>query len=702
MRSFPRPSVAPFTKAIARAAALFALAGQSVAAADEGMWLFTAPPTEAIREKYGFTITPAWLEHLQRSCVRFSTGGSGSFVSADGLVMTNHHVASDMLAKLSTREQNLLEKGFYAKTRAEEAPCPDLELVCLWEIADMTARVEGAATKEMSVAEAASAKRKRTSEIEKEETEKSGMKCEMVTLYQGGRYHLYRYKRYTDVRLVFAPDKKAAFFGGDPDNFEFPRFDLDCAFFRVYQDGQAQKPEHFLRWSPEGCSEGELVFVAGHPGRTERLFTVDHLRYLRDARMPMSLARLWRTEEYLEWFSGRSKDWQDMVEDDLFSVQNSRKANMGIYAGLLDPALWGAKIEAEKKLRAAVDANPEWKAKWGDAWNQIALALDVQRAIMKRTQAANAIGSELFGIGRTLLRLGDELPKPSAERLREYNDAALESLRFQLFSPAPIHLELEILRVESSLAYMAELLGGEDPLVLAALDGKSPAQRAEECVLGTKLGDVEFRRALHDGGKAAIDAAKDPMLDLARALDGESRSLRKRFEDEIDGPIKAAYAKIASANFALEGDRVYPDATFTLRLSYGTVKGYEEAGAHVAPFTTLEGVYQRSAERGGLPPFQLDPRWIERRARLDGSTPFDFVSTCDIIGGNSGSPTVNQEGEVVGLIFDGNLQSLSWDVAFTEEQGRAVSVDSRALIEAMTKVYDAQNLAKELTATTGS
>ncbi len=674
-------------------------AGLAVAK-DEGMWLFDKPPTAQLKERYGFEPTAKWLENLQLSCVRFSTGGSGSIVSGDGLVMTNHHVAADMLAKLSTKDKDLLLLGFYASTRDQEAKCPDLELDCLNSIEDVTDRVNGAAKPEMSSAEAALARRKMMSAIEKEANAKTGLKEECVTLYQGGKYSLYSYKRYTDVRLVFAPEKQAAFFGGDPDNFEFPRFDLDCSFFRIYENGKALTPSHWLKWSPTGTKENDLVFVAGHPGRTERLFTVDHLKFLRDVRMPFTLASLARNEIGLRIFSDRNEEWRRIAEDDLFSVQNSRKALMGIQAGLQDPQFMKAKLDGERELRAKVDANPEWKKKWGDAWDQLATAEAKYRPNYARFSLLGgpslALGGKLPSVAKDLVRLADELPKPNSDRLREYGDAGLETLQFQLFSPAPIYPDLEIAKLTMRLAMMGDVLGNDDPLVVAALAGKSPHARAEELIHGSKLVDVAERKRLFDGGKSAIDASKDPLIAFVKSLDLESRRLRKQYEDEVQSAEREGYAKIAAAQFAVFGDKVYPDATFTLRLSYGKVAGYDENGAHVSPYTTIGGLYDRSKQRANQWPFNVPESWMRSKSKLDLSTPFDFVSTCDIIGGNSGSPTVDRKGDVVGLIFDGNIQSLSWDIAFDDVQGRAVSVDSRALIEALNKVYDAKPLVGEL------
>jgi hypothetical protein len=692
---------APSFRTCLVAAACFA--GFGLAFADEGMWLFNHPPTKQLKEKYGFEPTAAWLEHLQKSCVRISSGGSGSIVSPMGLVMTNHHVGSDMLEKMSTADNNLIEKGFYAKSAAEEIKCPDIEMNVLWTIEDVTDRVKGAAKPDMSSADANAARRKMMSTVEAEAKTKTGLKCEVVTLYQGARYHLYSFKRYTDVRLVMAPEKGIAFYGGDPDNFEYPRYDLDMCFFRIYENGAPLKPEHYLHWSKEGAQKNDLVFVAGHPGRTERLFTVDNLKFLRDVAYPLQMRSLWRREVQLATFSGRSEENRRIAEGDYFGVQNSRKARTGIMAGLQDERLFKQKMDAEKKLRAAVDANPEYKKQWGDAWDEIANAEKTYATFFTRLSALGGgtlrLGGTLFTHAKDLVRLAAEKPKPNAERLREYRDSNMDTIELHLFSPAPIYDELEIERLASSLASMGELLGGDDPLVVKALAGKSPDDRAVELVHGTKLKDVAARKALYDGGASAIASSNDPLIQLVKALDDESRTLRKRYEDTVESAERDGYNKIAAALFAVHGEDQYPDATFTLRLSYGTITGYKENGKDVAPFTQFAGLYERSKERKNQYPFEIPARFAAAKDKLQLNTPFNFVSTCDIIGGNSGSPTVNKAGEVVGLIFDGNIQSLILDIAFTDEVARAVSVDSRAMIEAMRKVYDCNALADEIVGT---
>ena len=534
----------------------------------------------------------------------------------------------------------------------------------------------------------------------------TGLKCEVVTLWQGGRYHLYSYKRFEDVRLVMAPEKDIAFFGGDPDNFEYPRYDLDMCFFRIYENGKPLEAEHYLAWSRNGAADGDLVFVAGHPGNTQRLNTVDHVKFMRDTQYPLQMRNIWRREVQLATFMGRSEEYRRIAEGDFFGVQNTRKARTGIFAGLQDPAFLATKVSAENRLRAAVDANPEWKKQWGDGWDKIAHAKKVHGTMLQRFTGigggAMALGGQLLGKARDLVRVADEASKPNSERLREYRESAKPTLELGLFSPAPIYPEFEIENLAAGLQLMGELLGCDDPTFVAAMAGKSPHARAEELVRGTKLMDVAERKRLYEGGKAAIDASKDPMILFVKSLDAESRTLRKKFEDEVDAPEREGYAKVAAAGFAVNGEDQYPDATFTLRLSYGTVKGYTQDGKDVPPFTNFAGLFRRSEERGDEYPFEIPAKWKAAREKLNPNTPYNFVSTCDIIGGNSGSPVVNKAGEVVGLIFDGNIQSLVGNLGYEETFNRAVSVDSRAMIEAMRKVYDAGPLADEITGATAS
>lgn len=681
--------------------ALVTLAFITSARAEEGMWLPGALPAAEMKAKHGFVATPAWVEHMQKSAVRISTGGSGSIVSADGLVMTNHHVGSDMLAKLSTPESDLLKTGFIAHTRAQELACPDLELNVLWEVVDVTDAVNAAATAAGgSVAEAGAARRQAISSIESTSDRESGLKSEVVTLYQGGKYHLYRYRRYSDVRLVFAPETAIAFFGGDADNFEFPRFDLDCCFFRIYENGKPLASNTHLTWSQAGAQAGELVFVWGHPGHTQRLYTADHVAHLRDVEEPRRLRRLWRSEVKLTTFMSRSAESARIAREDFFGVQNSRKAVQGLLDALQDPALVASMRAQEVALLAAVEGTPA-QAQFTQGRMQVEESLrrsmdlvDDYMPLEGRFRAGT-----LASIARNVLRLSVELPKSSDTRLPEYSDASLESLYAELYSPAPIYNALEIEQLAWYFSDLAETRGLDNAMVQHMLAGKSPRARASELVLGTKLTDPAVRRALVAGGAAAIAAAHDPMLDFVASFDEESRAVRHAWEDSVESLQTKGYAEIAAARFAAFGDKVYPDATFTLRMSYGTIAGWKtETGETIAPFTTLGGTYERAALRAGDPSFELPQSWIDARAKLPLATPFNLVSTNDIIGGNSGSPMVNVKGEVVGLVFDGNLESLAGDVVYDITRNRTVAVDTRGMLEALRTVYDAKELVSELTA----
>jgi hypothetical protein len=670
--------------------------------ADEGMWLYNNPPKKQLKDKYNFDATPEWMEHLQKSSARFSAGGSGSFVSPDGLVMTNHHVGSDAIQKVSTKEKNYMRDGFYAKTREEEIKCPEQEIDVLMNIEDVTERVNAAVKPGMDAAAAQKARQGVINTIEKESKDKTGLHSEVVTLYQGGQYHLYRYKRYDDVRLVFAPEQAIAFFGGDPDNFEFPRFDLDVSFFRVYENGKPAQVEHWLRWSKDGTKEGELTFVSGHPGRTDRLNTVAHLEFIRDLDMPLRLNVVRRREVALKNYSDRSLENERRARDDLFSMQNSRKARLGMLGGLQDPTLIARKKADEKALRDAVHKDPQLKEKYGDAWEQIAASLKEYKDIYKDHYVLEFGGigagfnSEMFAIAKRLVRLAEESGKPNAERLPEYSEAKLETLKQNLLSEAPIFEDLEIVKLGDSLSMMVEFLGVDNDVVQKVLAGKSPQQRAAELVTGSKLRDVTFRKKLLDGGMMAIETSNDPMILLVKSIDNAARKVRKTYEAKVQEPQRQGYGKIAKALFGVKGTSIYPDATFTLRLAYGPVLGYQERGETVPPYTTIGGLYKHAENHGWKDPFDPPKSWKDRKGQLKLDTPFNFVSTADIIGGNSGSPVVNTKGELVGIIFDGNIQSLVLDYAYTDEVARAVSVDSRAIIEALRKVYDAGKLAEEL------
>ena len=659
--------------------------------ADEGMWLFNDLPRQVLQEKYGFVPPQGWTEHLMKSSVRFNVGGSGSFISSTGLVLTNHHVGSDTLGKLSTPELNILERGYLASDISKELKAPDLELNQLLEIRDVTAEVQGAVAAGMSAEQALGARRAVIARIEKSAQEKTGLKCTVTTLYGGGRYHLYSYKKYTDVRLVWAPETAIAFFGGDADNFEYPRFCLDACIFRVYENDKPAKTEHFLKWSVNGPAERELVFVSGHPGRTSRSFTVDALRYQRDVAQPAALTGLRRQEILLQQFSLRGLENARRARELLFGVQNSRKARLGMLAGLQDPEVMAGKATAEQQLLERVRADEKLKP-LAAAWDTIAETTKRRKELQS---GGVALSSRLFQTALQLVQMAEEDQKPSEERLPEFGDAGRESFLQQLYSPAPVYTDLEQVLLADSISRTLEARGFDDSLCQQILAGKTPADRAAELVRGTQLVDVAARRALGESGISGIENSTDPLIQLARIVNPELRRLR-RLTDELDEQDRQAYAKIAEARFAILGTSVYPDATFTLRLAFGPVSGYEQGGDQIPAWTTLGGTFAHEKAHAGQADYVLPASWKAAQEKLNAATPFNFVSTADIIGGNSGSPVVNRAGEFVGLIFDGNIQSLSGNYVYTDRQSRSVSVHSSAIREALQVVYGASNLVQEL------
>ena len=680
--------------------ALFATPIVNTVCADEGLWTFNNVPRAEIKRKYGFEVTDAWLKKVQLASVRFNNGGSGSFVSPDGLVLTNHHIASDTLYKLSSAEKDFMKEGFYARTREQELKAPDLELNVLVSLEDVTERVNRAIKPDMSPADANNARRAEIAAIEKESLAATRLRSDVVTLYQGGQYNLYRYKKYTDVRLVFAPEAQIAFFGGDPDNFVYPRYNLDMSLFRVYENDKPIKVENYFKWSRAGAKDGELVFVSGHPGSTSRLNTVAHLEYLRDTGLPFALKLYERRLAALKKYGELGEEQARRAQEDVLGIENALKSWRGQLAGLRDKSLMSRKVKAEETLRKSVMSDPKKQREYGEAWDTIARGRKALPSYVLEYQfleGTAGFNTELFEYARELVRMAAEDAKPDAERLPEYTSARRSSLEQSLYSPAPIYDDLEKMKLADSLAFMRDELGANHPMVKKVLGDKTPEARAAELIDKSKLKDVAYRKQLAQGGAKAVAESDDPLIRLASDIDEQARAVRKRYETDVTSHERANYAKIARALYDIEGTKLYPDATFTLRLSYGAVRGYEENGKQIPPFTNFAGLYERAAKFNGKPPYDLPQRWVEKKSALALNTPFNFVSTNDIIGGNSGSPVINRNAELVGLIFDGNIQSLVGNFIFDETQNRAVSVDVRGMVEALRKVYGANEIADELT-----
>jgi hypothetical protein len=685
---------------IALAALLVALPGMAIfelrVQAEEGMWTFDNPPLAQLRDKYAFTPTTGWLDHLRLSSVRFDDGGSGSFVSPRGLVLTNHHVALGQLQKVSSPQKDYVADGFYAKSAAEELRCPDLELNVLVSMENVTSRVQGAAPATARAAQALEARKKVIAAIEQESTSSTGLRSDVVPLYQSSEYWLYRYKKYTDVRLVFAPEQPIAFFGGDPDNFTFPRYDFDIALFRVYDNDAPVASRDYLKWSAGGAADNELVFVSGHPGSTDRLNTVAQLETERDVVYPVSIDVVSRRIGVLRKYSERGAEQARQAANLLFGLENASKAYRGEYQGLNDAKLFAKKRNEERDFRARIDANREWKAAYGNAWDQIAAAERVNRSLYKVSRFQQLRGSSLAALAGTLVRYIEEKQKPDAERLDGYHDSQLAGLELQLFSPAPVYPELDEVLLADALQQSLEELGPSDPFITAVLKSRTPATVTKEAIAGTRLADPAARKALAASGPSGLATSMDALVVLARAADGFARKNQKALDEQVTSVDTAAGERIGRARFAVFGHSTYPDATFTLRLSYGQVKGYAMNGTIAPPKTTLYGLYDRANAFDMKPPFELPRRYLDRRGSLDLATPMDFVTTNDIIGGNSGSPVVNRSGEFVGIIFDGNIESLVGRFVYSEETNRAVAVHSSVIIVALRKLYDAGPLADEL------
>jgi len=668
--------------------ALLVLLSLCILHAEEGMWTINNFPADKVKAQYGFTPTKEWLDHVRLSAVRLAEGCSASLISPNGLVLTNHHCAATCIQQNSTADKNYSANGFAAKAAAEEVRCPGQEANILESITDVTAKVV-AATKGMADKESNAARKAEFANIEKDCATSDELRCEVISLYGGGVYDLYKYRRYQDIRLVFAPEFAIAFFGGDPDNFNFPRYDLDMSVLRIYDKGQPLQTKDYFPISREGAKEGELTFVAGNPGSTQRLYTIAMLENQRDFALRHRLLYLSEYRGLLTMFQTRGAEQQRVSQDDLFFAENSLKAYNGEQQSLIEPAFFGEKKKEEADFEKRVLADPKLKAEYGKVWDELARTTrQSQRKYLGMLYFEGSYGfrSELFQLAKMVVRSAEEYAKPNGKRLPEYADARKPEVAQELASTAPISPELEIEKLTFSLTKLREVFGMDDPRVREILGKRSPREIATEAVKGTKLGDAAARKSVNPA---------DSMIALAKLVDPIARAARKEYEDEVEAPTKRGQEQLAKARFAVYGRSIYPDATFTLRLSYGSVKGWIEDGKPVNPFTNFNGAFEHAT---GRDPYALPKSWLDARDKLNPLTPFNFVTTNDIIGGNSGSPVIDKDGRIVGLVFDGNIHSLGGAFGFDAKLNRTVAVHSRALLEALEKVYGAQRVLAEIKA----
>ena len=664
--------------------------------ADEGMWTFDNFPSKTVAAKYGFTPSQAWLDHVRLSSLRIAGGCSASFISPQGLVMTNHHCVVDCVEQLSTPQQNLVEAGFTARTVAEERKCPAFELDQLVEIRDVTGEVQGATSGKTGDA-ANKALHAKEAELQQSCGSNPNIRCDVVSLYHGGVYDLYRYKRYTDVRLVFAPEFAAAQFGGDPDNFNFPRFDFDIGLLRAYEGDKPAASTDYLHWSANGSKDGDLVFVSGNPGGTSRELTNAQLAFERDVYFPSRMPALAEYRGQLEQFVTRGPEQAREANEDLFFVENSFKALRGEQEALLDAQFFGSKVQEEQHLRSATAANPKL-ADYVSAWDDIAGIQKVRSQLFTRyaALASRYFRSGLLGYAVTLVRASAERAKPNGERLPEYTDQALVNVKQELSAPVPVYKDVEELDLAFLFSNVRRDLGADDPFVRKMLGRESPEQLAHRLVSGTHLEDAKAREALYNGGHSALSASADPMIRFAASINDDLLAVRKDYEARVTAPTRAAAERIAKARFAVYGTSVDPDATFTSRLSYGSVKGFEDAeGKFIEPYANIGGLFQRAT---GAPPYVLPQSWLTVKAALDLSLPMNLSTTNDVIGGNSGSPLIDKDAKVIGLIFDGNIFSLGGNYGYDAAKNRSVAVDSRALLEGLQKVYHLDRVVDEIKA----
>ncbi|WP_067734291.1 S46 family peptidase [Novosphingobium naphthalenivorans] len=662
----------------------------SPARADEGMWTFDGFPAAKMKADYGWAPDQAWLDTVRNAAVRLTGGCSASFVSGQGLILTNHHCVASCLYDNSTGDNDLLDHGFVAAALTDEKKCPGQQAEVVTKITDVTADVKkaiGSLTGEALT----KARDARIAEIEAANcTDREKTRCQVVTLFGGGQYKLYTYRKYSDVRLVWASEDRAATFGGDPDNFNFPRYDLDGAFLRAYENGKPVKTPDHLKWNPRAPKEGEATFVVGNPGSTSRLYTQSQLAFEREVRLPVIVTTYSELRGRLIRAMEESPEHEREGLDMLNGVENSLKVYIGRMKALNDPAFTGKLAEAEADLKAKSAAN----AGIGDPWAEMDKAVQAYRKLYMAYRFSEPSG-ELYGYAQTLVMAAAERAKPNAERLPGYTESALPLTEKRLLDAAPVYPWLDELRMEWSLSKAREYLGVDDPDSKLLLGKESPEALAQRLVSGTKLADPAFRKQLWEGGLAAIEASDDPMIVYARKLDARQRELEKQVDEAYSGPATAAAAKLTDARFAAYGDTLYPDATFTLRISYGKVEGWPERGRQVPFETTIGGTFERAT---GAPPFDLAPAFAAKEKQIDKSVAFNFVTTNDIIGGNSGSPVIDKAGTVIGAAFDGNIHSLGGNYGYDPVLNRTVVVSAAALQEALETIYPAPRLVKELAA----
>ncbi len=665
------------------------------AKSEEGMWTYFNLPLRQIEEKYNFKPTQQWLDKVRLSSIRFMDGGSGSFVSANGLVMTNHHVGVGQITKLSTQGKDYVNEGFYAKSLSEELKCKDLEVNVLVNMIDVTSRVKAVAKENMSAKDINEARNKEIDKIESVYFEKTGLRSDVVSFYNGGEFWLYQYKKYTDVRLVFAPERNAAYFGGDNDNFTFPRWNLDVTFFRVYENDKPLKTDNFFKWSKNGAANDELVFMSGHPGRTSRLKTYAQIKFAREYSIPHRLEMIQTTLDALGNFARQGEEQARRALIYQFGYENSKKAMMGQLNGLKNPDLMILKENEEKDFHGRILQNPEMVKQYMKYFGQIEELIKLYETKYYKREY-RSFSSRLFGIALGMVRYATESIKPDDERLPGYNEASLPAMKFRLLSPAPIYKDVDKALTWASVKYSLHKLDVTDEFWRLFFEGADPRQVVNKMIDDSKLDNLEIRKSLLDGGLDALKKSDDPMIQIALKVDEFLRKDEKEFRDNYESKLREAEERIAEARFAVYGKTKYPDANFTLRLTYGTVKGYPMNGTIAPTFTTFYGMFDRAVSFGNKGDFELPKRYWDKLPKLDLSTPVNFVSTCDIIGGNSGSPTINKDAEIVGIVFDGNIESLPGDYVYDLNANRAVSVHSNFILYTLRNLYDANKLADEL------